>query len=56
MWLTINIIILMIGACLFGYALYIDSSENTAALLFGIFGVIVIACSGVSGLLLWIFG
>lgn len=56
MWLTINIIVLIIGLCLIGYAKYIDSSENTEALMYFLFGAIFIVCSGVSGLLLWAFG
>ncbi len=56
MGLTINIIILVIGSCLFGYGKYIDSSENYKALGFMVFGVIFFICGALSNLILWIFG
>jgi len=56
MWLTINILILIVGVCFLVYGNHIDRSENTEALMFFIFGVIFLICSGVSGLLLWTLG
>ena len=41
MWITINIILIILGVCLIAYAKHIDSAENYKALfLFG-FGVAV---------------
>lgn len=55
MWLVINIIVLVIGICMLCYGKYIDSSENTEALMWFIFGVIFILCSGISHMLRWLF-
>ena len=56
MWLIINIIVSLIGAGLFGYGWYHDSSENYHALSQMIVGFLIMLCGGISWILLWAFG
>lgn len=54
MWIIINVILLLVGACLIVYAKHIDSSENYEALYLAILGVVFLLVSGVSSFIKWL--
>lgn len=56
MWLTITMLVMVLGICMMVYGKCIDSSENYKALSLMFFGVILIGGSGISGLFLVVFG
>lgn len=51
MWITINVILLVLGTGFLAYGKHIDSSENTEALMFFIFGIIFFVIGLISSLI-----
>jgi len=56
MWFIINIILIILGCTILGYAKYIDSSENTTALMYGLLGLCILVSGGVSSVVKLIAG